>query len=128
MPFKTITVTINDQEQDYKLHANWYICNRCEGDGTHSNPAIDGNGITQSEMEELGDDFREDYMSGKYDIECKSCHGSGKTLEIDTDYFKSKYPLAYEAWLKDQEEEIDYKDTVDSEARWERRMMYGSDY
>lgn len=51
------------------------VCERCRGFGEHTNPAIDGNGITRSEMEELGPDFFEDYMSGVYNIRCEECNG-----------------------------------------------------
>lgn len=51
------------------------ICDNCDGTGTTVNPAIDGNGITQDEMAELGDDFLEDYKSGVYDVACAECHG-----------------------------------------------------
>lgn len=75
------------------------VCPRCEGRGSHVNPAIDGNGITGDEMDELGDDFREDYLSGVYDVACEECHGErvvpacrcgkpvvvGSYLDIDTD-------------------------------------------
>lgn len=53
----------------------WAICPTCEGNGTHVNPAIDGHGITAEEMYELGDDFREDYMRGVYDVSCEECKG-----------------------------------------------------
>lgn len=56
--------------------AKWAVCPRCGGEGQHTNPAIDGNGITADEMYELGDDFREDYLSGVYDIPCERCHGN----------------------------------------------------
>ena len=57
-------------------HMNhWNVCPRCRGEGSYVNPAIDGNGITADEMAELGDDFREDYMAGTYDVPCELCHG-----------------------------------------------------
>jgi hypothetical protein len=56
------------------------ICPRCDGAGTHTNPAIDGNGITTSEMDELGEDFREDYLAGVYDIRCERCRGDRVVL------------------------------------------------
>jgi len=51
------------------------VCPRCEGRGSHVNPAVDGNGITADEMDELGPDFREDYLSGVYDVRCDECKG-----------------------------------------------------
>lgn len=51
------------------------VCPTCEGRGTHVNPSIDAHGITAEEMDELGDDFREDYMGGVYDVACAECNG-----------------------------------------------------
>jgi hypothetical protein len=39
------------------------------------NPSIDAHGIGAEEMDELGDDFREDYLSGVYDVRCAECGG-----------------------------------------------------
>jgi RecJ-like exonuclease len=61
----------------------WEICTRCEGEGTHTNPNIDGNGITASEWEEWDDDERDGYMSGRYDVACDECNGSGKIHVVD---------------------------------------------
>lgn len=70
-------------EVEHELPAVWEICSRCRGNGTIVNPNIDGNGITSSEMEELGDEFMEDYMGGVYDVTCDNgCGGSGKVLEV----------------------------------------------
>ncbi len=52
------------------------VCHLCRGKGSHVNPDIDSHGITGSEMEELGEDFREAYSSGAYDIECVECNGN----------------------------------------------------
>lgn len=51
------------------------LCPTCEGRGTHVNRNVDGHGITQDEMDELGPDFFEDYMSGVYDVRCETCNG-----------------------------------------------------
>lgn len=51
------------------------VCPRCEGEGQHTNPAIDGNGLTSSDIDELGPDFMEDYLSGVYDVRCEECNG-----------------------------------------------------
>jgi hypothetical protein len=66
----------------------WIICPVCEGEGKTVNPAIDGNGITASEMDEiLNDDpeFIDDYIGGLYDIACRACGGSGKMRESHTE-------------------------------------------
>ena len=73
----------DDGERDIEFPAVVEVCSRCGGKGHHSNPSIDGNGITGEEMAEMGDDFREDYLSGMYDVQCEECHGRNVTLEID---------------------------------------------
>jgi len=52
------------------------VCSRCRGEGKHTNPSIDGHGITSEEMDELGPDFEEDYFSGVYDVTCEECKGA----------------------------------------------------
>ena len=56
--------------------AQFVVCPTCEGKGTHVNPAVDGHGITSDEMDDLGPDFFEDYMSGTYDVRCQECGGN----------------------------------------------------
>ena len=57
------------------LPATWVVCSRCSGKGTHVNPAIDGNGLSQEDFDEAGPDFRDDYMAGVYDVTCYQCDG-----------------------------------------------------
>jgi len=66
-----------------KLLAKWVVCPRCDGNGAHTNPAIDGHGITREEMDELGPEFEEDYFAGVYDVTCHECKGRRVVPEID---------------------------------------------
>lgn len=61
------------------------VCPRCEGRGTHTNPNIDGNGITSEEMEEYGEDFQRDYLAGRYDVPCEECGGNNVIEVVDFD-------------------------------------------
>lgn len=126
----TKTVTIYDEDEEYSVEApaRWEICHRCNGDGKHSNPAIDGNGITQSEWEEWAPEDREDYMNGFYDIQCEICSGSGKVLVIDREAFKINNTEDFRKWEESERSDAEYRAIADSESRWERRMLYGSDY
>lgn len=63
--------------------AKYEVCSRCRGTKTHVNPGVDGNGISADEMDELGDDFRDDYLGGVYDVACYDCGGEGMVLEFD---------------------------------------------
>jgi len=102
-------VRIITDEEELELYppGNWGVCPRCQGKGEHSNPAIDGNGITSSEMAELGDDFLEDYMRGVYDVTCHECRGERLVWEIDWDrWYKSdpEHAGMYERYLQDMAE------------------------
>jgi len=57
-------------------------CDKCGGQG-HSSSHVepDGGGFTANEWSEMDDDFREGYMSGRYDKRCSECNGNGK-IEI----------------------------------------------
>jgi len=55
---------------------DYVACPTCRGSGTHVNPAVDGNGLTAEDIDELGgDDFMEDYLGGVYDVICDECRG-----------------------------------------------------
>ncbi len=70
-------------EENFTLPSRKEVCPSCWGTGTHVNRAIDGNGITGSEMDELGDEFFEDYMSGVYDVPCEECNGQNVVDVVD---------------------------------------------
>ena len=60
------------------LPTRWEVCDRCHGEGKHTNPSIDGNGITSSEWQEMcyeDEDFAENYFNGVYDVVCEKCSG-----------------------------------------------------
>ncbi len=65
-----------DEGGYYKLRcpAEREICSRCDGNGTHVNPAVDGDGISPEEFHE-DPDFAEAYMRGDYDVQCEECKG-----------------------------------------------------
>lgn len=74
-----------DVEADVDLPSIFQLCPRCKGEGSHVNPAIDGNGITTDEMDDLGVDFQDDYMAGVYDVACHRCNGKRVIEVIDRD-------------------------------------------
>ena len=41
---------VDGAELELALPAKFEVCHRCQGTGTHTNPSIDGNGITASEI------------------------------------------------------------------------------
>lgn len=64
------------------LPRKWVICGVCDGNGAHSRHL---GAFTQDEMNELGDDFRKEYMAGNYDKKCERCSGTGKLHVVDHD-------------------------------------------
>lgn len=83
---KKIVVTVEDddgEEHEVTLPSRYEVCDRCHGTGTHTNPAIDGNGITASEWAEWDGEDRENYMSGAYDVMCEDCKGLRVVLCVD---------------------------------------------
>lgn len=90
------------------------VCPACRGKGTHVNPAIDSHGITSDEMYEMGDDFRDDYLSGRYDVRCEYCGGNNVVEEI-SDTATDEEKAAWESWQRDA-----YEYAAEREA--ERRM------
>jgi len=67
-----------------KVPIRFEVCNICEGRGEYVNPAIDSHGITGEEMDELGEDFFDDYRSGIYNIPCGLCK-SDRVVPVPTD-------------------------------------------
>lgn len=66
-------------EPEPATRGRWIVCPVCEGEGKTVNPDIDSNGLTREDFDE-DPDFREDYMSGVYDIVCRACSGKRVVL------------------------------------------------
>lgn len=80
MPYIEFERETDDGETyDVRIPAEWAICSRCSGDGTHVNPNVDGHGISPEEFDE-DPDFAEAYFGGVYDVSCGECDGAGKVL------------------------------------------------
>lgn len=63
-----------------ELPTKWAICHACEGEGKSS--AYLGE-FTEERMDEMDDEFIEDYIEGRFDRPCDCCGGSGKIKEVD---------------------------------------------
>lgn len=86
-------------DESLEIPAIYEICGRCEGKGTHTNPAIDGNGIGQAERDDWADDdFMEDYMNGVYDVRCEEGCENGKVLVPDVLSLTSDQQKELEDW------------------------------
>ena len=84
-----------DCELEIDLPSKIIVCKRCRGKGTHTNPNIDGNGISPEEFIE-NPGFKEDYLSGVYDVLCSVCQGRNVLEVVDEDNIPEKYKARYE--------------------------------
>ena len=79
-------VLYGENGKEITLPTRWVVCDRCDGEGKHTNPSIDGNGITSSEMVEMcyeDEDFAEHYFNGVYDVTCHECDGKRVTKAVN---------------------------------------------
>jgi RecJ-like exonuclease len=83
----SITIYSNRMEHAVAFPAEWVICPDCEGCATDRgrNVECDGGGFTAEEWDEQDEDFRRDYMAGRYDQPCEFCKGLGRIQIIDRD-------------------------------------------
>lgn len=113
-----IRVTDEGDEVEVALPAKFEVCQTCEGRGKHVNPAIDGNGLSREDFDE-DPDFREDYFSGVYDVQCEECGGRTTVLVVDEAAVKAQgLQSALEAYYEQGREEASYQ----AECAAERRM------
>jgi hypothetical protein len=81
----TITKTYfaqNGAEFNLIFPARFEVCGRCDGHGMHTNPVIDGNGLSREDFDN-DPEFEEGYFSGVYDIQCECCHGARVVPVVD---------------------------------------------
>ena len=111
--------TEEEEEITINLPACWEVCSCCNGRGktylgfhAYEQPAF-----TQEDMDYEGDDFRQDYMTGRYDKTCPECKGRTTILEIEWDKLDKSDPQI-SAYLEYIEEE----DYSDAEREAERRF------
>jgi hypothetical protein len=64
------------------LPATFDVCETCRGKGSHVNPSIDSHGLTAEDFAE-DPEFREDYVSGRYDVPCAECAGRRVVPVVD---------------------------------------------
>tara|TARA_Y100000361_G_scaffold33204_1_gene27840 strand:- start:425 stop:871 length:447 start_codon:yes stop_codon:yes gene_type:complete len=83
--------------KEVELPTHWEVCDVCRGEGKHVNPAIDCGGISE-EMED-DPDFRENYMSGVYDVPCNHCGGKRVVKGVDWEAMSDEHQKLYEEQL-----------------------------
>jgi len=110
---KKLTVFLGEDEVE--IATKFVVCSRCRGSGSHVNPAIDGNGLSQEDFDEAGPEFRDDYMAGVYDVPCYSCKGKRVTPAPDWEKLTKE---ERQAWRTQERELAD----MAAEEEAERRM------
>lgn len=101
----------DDDGNEVALPMRWVVCPQCEGRGGTSAHL---GAFTWDEMDDMGDEFREDYFSGRYDRSCNLCHGRTTVEEADWDLMTPEQERLYECFL-------DAKYQYDAVAAAERR-------
>lgn len=59
--------------------AKFIVCPHCQGEGVVTNPEVVGNGYTQSDLEEMGEEFLDNLRDGVYNVTCPACNGQRVT-------------------------------------------------
>lgn len=108
--------TFNDEGDDItiELPSKREVCGTCDGKGTHVNPSIDGNGLSEEDFDEAGPEFREDYFRGVYDVTCHECGGRNVVDVVDESRCNPADLAAYHAHLQEQH---DHRREVEAERR-----------
>jgi hypothetical protein len=115
------TVTITDEDgNELSIPAHFEVCPRCEGEGSHVNPAVDGNGLTAEDFAE-DPDFEEGYFEGRYDVTCERCNGARVIAVVDPSRLSPDQQAAYSRYALAQAE---YERDYNSE-RWLRYAESG---
>jgi len=91
----------------------YVVCPRCKGNGSHTNPSIDGNGLSDEYLADI--DFMEDYMAGNYDVTCHRCNGLRVVKEVDWHHVNKETRKLYDEYL---EEAANYEAECAAERRW----------
>lgn len=105
-----------DVEEQIELPGKYEVCGRCQGKGSHMNPAIDGHGITAEEWwgPDWDDESREMYMNGGYDVTCHRCDGHRVVLVVDKAKIEQSLLKEY---LSDMDRRA-HEDYVERRMRW----------
>lgn len=124
-----INVTLwNDEgdEETHELPARFEVCTRCEGHGTHLNPAIGEHAYSVEEFNEAFDDeeSREQYFKrgGIYDVKCEECDGDRVVPVVDEARLTNDQKKVFAEFEKQEQENYEADEEARAEARMERMM------
>lgn len=86
-------------DDEIVLPTKWCICGQCKGHGKSS--AYLG-AYTADEMDQMDDQWQEDYFAGNFDRACDTCRGSGKVQKVDHEKLTAEQKTA---WYKQCEDD-----------------------
>lgn len=116
MKLLTDVITKSGRYFTLELPAKRVVCPACDGCGTELRGGLKGAVFTEDDMIEAGDEFREDYMNGAYDVACSHCKGRNVVLVVDESQLTAKMRERYYR-------AIDARNAADAEDAAERRWF-----
>jgi len=108
-----------EADEEIWVPVRFDVCKSCDGRGSYVNPNIDRNGLTSEDFDEQGEDFREDYFSGTYDVPCGECEA-----ERVVPVYTGGSPFIAEAIAQSITDSGNYLEEQEAEMRY----MYGPSY
>ena len=120
----TFSFTLEDDNGDevvIEVAGKHDVCPECEGHGKVLCEGLRGVAFTHEDMSEAGPDFREDYMSGRYDVQCPECHGRRVVVVPDEQYMSDEQ----KAQLKSHYLQLEAEAQWAAEDAYTRRMESG---
>lgn len=93
--------------ESFEFPFKFEVCPTCEGKGKHVHPDIDRNGLSSEDFDR-DPDFQDDYMSGRYDVQCYECHGNRVVPEVDEDRLNEQQKVWFACLQLFLEEEAAY--------------------
>lgn len=100
----------------FPFPANFEVCWRCRGTGSHVHPAIDGHGLSSEDFD-ADPDFEEAYFAGAYDVTCDECGGERVVAVVDEDGLKGIKAARWRLYLRQQDEARAYARECEAERR-----------
>lgn len=94
-----------DVEYIVRVNVKFVVCPLCKGKGKHVNPSIDASGISAEDFED-DPSFKEDYLSGLFDVPCFACKGERVQIELDRE---ANPPLIVKAIDEKEEQEAHFR-------------------
>ena len=109
-----LTITFIDNDGiEQEMPARYIVCDRCEGHGTHTNPAVDSQGLCHALVNDHH--FMQNYRNGVYDITCTVCNG--KRVELVPDEEECE-PSELDAYYRALQEVADMNAEMAAELRF----------